>query len=306
MARDIIMEKLTYTNANGETIVIQTKSAVYRLLSFKDAPVRDNAQTSKGYKQNGLTYEDAQLGPRDQAVSFLVFGNGLADLFEKRREIKRLLNPQLGEGTLVYENDYITKRITVKFDAEPVFSTDKKNFGFHSQICYFTTTSYNPYWRDLADTEIELVGLEDGFFWDDAVLEEPIYFEEETAFYMGEVSAASKIVINSGDVPAPLTIEWIGAATNPKITLEDTGEYILLAKVLGADEKLIITTAYGQKAVIIETISTGAQVKDFSIVDPGSTFFSIPVGNSTVSLSADSGAASAAVTIKYKNLLGGL
>jgi hypothetical protein len=241
---------------------------------------------------------------RDVSVSFIVFGNGYQDQFSKRRTIKSILNPQLGEGTLKYQNDYFTtgKNITVKIDAEPQFSTSKDGFGYHAQICGFTMTAYYPYWEDLTETSTELVGLTGGFVWDDADIPEPIYFESATAFYMGEIDSASAVLTNLGDVPAPLTIEWIGAAENPKITLEDTGEYILLEKVLGADEKLTITTGYGDKNVYIEDLGTGDIDKDFSLVDSASTFFSLPVGTSTISLTADTGAASAAVTLKWTNL----
>lgn len=295
------MEKVTYTNAKGDSIEIATNSGAYRLINLNIEPITDTPVISQGYRQNGYDYKSATAEMRDITPTFIVFGSGAYDLFEKRREVKRVMNPKFDQGVLRYKNDYMSAEITVKIDAEPFFATDKENFGYHSEVCSVSMTAYDPYWRDLSETQVELIGLTSPF-----LITDPIYFEESTPFFMGEVGAATQIIHNAGDVPAPLKIEWVGAATNPKITLKDTGEYILLDKVLESHEKLIITTAYGDKNVYIQNLNTGEIVKDFSIVNTASDFFSLPVGNSTVSLSADAGAGSAAVTLMYKNLFIGV
>ena len=294
------MERITYTNGAGESIVIATDSPVYRLKSFLSKPVRHNVLTSKGYRQDGETYETSNAEPRDLLLSFIIFGNGFDDQYEKRFGIKGIMAPELSPGTLRYHNDYFTEgvEITVKIEEEPSFGSGK-DFGRHTQICAVIATAYNPYWHDIDYTEVELVGVTGGFYW-----EEPTYFDG--SFYMGEISSASKLVTNGGHVPAPLIVEWQGESENPKIMLEDTGDFILLSETLGDDIKLIINTAYGNKTVYVETISTGEQVKNNSLIDPTSKFFSLPRGNSTLSLSADSGAAAAAVKIKYKNLYSGV
>ncbi len=293
------MEKIIYTNSLGESITWASNSAQNRLKSFSMSPLVDTAQTSKGYQQDGYNYEAAFTEMRDVTASCIIMGNGYADMFQKRRSVKRIMNPKLSPGKLIYENDFYTEGIemAVKIDAEPAFSTDRDNFGYHSMIGVVSMTAFDPFWHDIEEASVELVGLTDPFFWNDSE-----YFYSGTPFYLGAIESASTVIDNIGDVPAPLIIEWVGAATKPRITLVDTGEYIELNGVLASDQKLIITTGYGDKNVYIETISTGARVKDFSIVDPDSVFFSLPVGNCTVSLSADSGADQAAVTLKYKNL----
>ncbi len=294
------MERITYTNSAGESIVIATNSPAYRLKSFLSKPVKHRVLTSKGYKQDGETYESSNAEPRDLVLSFIILGDGFADQYGKRFGIKGIIAPELSPGTLRYENDYFTDgvEIVVKIEEEPSFGAGK-DLGRHSQVCAVVATAYDPYWRDIEYTEIELVGITGGFYWDS-----PEYFDG--AFYMGEVSSASKLVNNRGHVPAPLIFEWQGESENPKITLVDTGEFILLSETLDSDTKLIINTAYGNKSVYVQTISTGGQIKNNSLVDPTSKFFSLPRGNSTLSLSADSGAAAAAVKAKYKNLYSGV
>jgi hypothetical protein len=295
------MEQLIYTNARGESITFATNSAIYRILTLRFAPLVETGLSSQGYQQDGYDLNSAYSEMRDIMGTVMVFGSGFDDLFTKRREIKRIMNPKLGEGVLRYTNGILTKEITVKLDNELEFNTNKDFWGYHACIFNFNFTAYNPFWRDIEYTEIDLVGLGAPFYFD-----EPIYYEEATAFYLGSISSANTIINNGGDVPAPLILEWVGGATNPAIECIDTGEYILLNRVLGADEKLIITTEYGNKKVFIETISTGERVQDFSIVDPSSTFFSLPVGNSTLALSADVGAGEAAVNVKFKCLYAGI
>jgi hypothetical protein len=294
-------EIVTFTNASGESIVFSNQGTVYRLYDFNMKPAKSKAITKRGYRQDGETYKRQNGMPRDFILEFCILGSGYSDMFQKRREVKRIMSQALDEGKVKYQNDYFTTgvEIDVKIDEEPEFGTDKNVFGFHSQIGVISMTAYYPYWRDLTYTQIGLVGLSGGFFW-----ETPTYFDG--AFYVGEVAAASQIVTNSGDVPAPLEITWQGVSEDPKITLEDTGEFILLNKTLDSDTRLHIYTAYGNKIVYVETISTGELVKNNSLIDPTSTFFSLPVGNSTISLSATSGAASAAVELKYKNLYSGV
>jgi len=294
-------EIITFTNASGESIVFSNQGTVYRLHNFEIKPAKSKAITKSGYRQDGLTYKSQNGMPRDFILEFCILGNGFSDMFQKRREVKRIMTQALDEGKIKYQNDYFTTgvEIDVKVDEEPEFGTDKNVFGFHSQIGVVSMTAYYPYWRDVEYTRIGLVGLSGGFAWTT-----PTTFSG--GFNMGQASSASKIATNIGDVPCPLEIVWQGASENPKITLEDTGEFILLNKTLDSDTRLHIYTAYGNKVVYVETISTGEIVKNNSLIDPTSTFFSLPVGNSTISLSATSGAASAAVDPKYKNLYSGV
>jgi hypothetical protein len=290
------MRKVYFKNSLGVEIEIYRHP--YLLQQFSLSPLTDEDITTKGYKQDGETLEESFSEPRDITMQVGLFSHNIDKAVY---EFKRIFNPKLGEGTLRLKNSYLEKEITVKVDAEPATSYDVENYGSGYAMLSVSMTAYNPYWYDLEYTRVELVGLTNPFYWDT-----PTYFSEDTPFYLGSIEGSSKVFDNVGDVPAPLIIEWQGASTNPKITLEDTGKYILLDKVLGENEKLIIVTVYGKKNVYIENITTGVRVKDFSVVNDESTFFSLPLGKSTISFSADSGAENAVVSIKYKNLFIGV
>lgn len=69
--------------------------------------------TIQGYRQNGYTLTNTQLGTRIISLDFVVFGQTDADFYKKRMELVSLFNPLLGEGVLVYENDVISRAIMV-------------------------------------------------------------------------------------------------------------------------------------------------------------------------------------------------
>jgi hypothetical protein len=294
------MEQFTYTNSQG-SIIFKDYLAIdgaYRMLGNIISPFVATAITKKGYKQDGTDYKYSRGEPRNIEIRFLIQGDNFEDLFTKQETVKRILNPRLDTGTLIYDNGIIEREMAVKVELASQVRTDKENWGYHNAKMVLMMTAYDPFFKDLNFTQISLVGITGGFHWLD-----PTFFEGAyDPFFLGELSGSSGVLTNLGDVDAPLLIEWTGAAVNPKLTLEDTGEFILLDGSLTSNERLIITTGYGDKNVFIETISTGDIVKDFSLVDPSSTFFQAPLGNSTISFSADSGGSGSVVTIKFKNL----
>lgn len=69
--------------------------------------------TIQGYRQNGYTLTNVQLGTRIISLDFALSGATDADFYKKRMRLMGIFNPLLGEGTLVYENDVVTRAITV-------------------------------------------------------------------------------------------------------------------------------------------------------------------------------------------------
>lgn len=292
------MQKLTYTNSLGQSIVWKdyvVGSSEYKLQKYDLEPVENEGIISKGFQQDGVTFKYSEANPRLISITGLVECNGFADAFEKEETLKTILNPFLDEGTLKYENDFIEREITVRVTGQPIIPNFK---NLNNNVFSVIMQADYPLFSDLEYTELPLVGISGGLEFDSPSFS----FETGTSFTLGDISASSGILSNNGHVPAPLLIEWTGVATDPKITLEDTGEFILLNRTLTSDERLIITTGYGNKTAYIETISTGAIDEEPNIIDDTSTFFSAPIGNSTVSFTATSGGSTSIVVIKYKQL----
>lgn len=294
------MQTLTFTNANGDSIEAQDMfvayNAEYRLMSFMPDPLNSPAVTDRGYQQDGLSYKYSRAEPRMMTLRVQYRADGYEAMREKENELRGIFNPRLDEGTLVYEDDYWSKTIAVKVEAEPIFP---RTHNYSRNIFSVLLTAYYPFWSDIAFTDVNLVGVSGGFYWTS-----PTYFTGD--FYLGDITGSSAQASNIGHLPAPLRIEWTGVATDPKITLEDTGEFILLDGSLTSDQRLIITTGYNNKKVYIQTISTGVITEDNSLIDSTSTFFSLPIGTSTLSFSATSGGSDSVVVIRYKQLFIGV
>lgn len=103
-------------------------------------------------------------------------------------------------------------------------------------------------------------------------------------------------VVNNGDVETPVRIEIFGPATNPKITLRETGEFIRIKDTLTADDIVIITTEFGNKRV--EKNGQNA----FNILDlPDSTFFNLQVGDNVIEFTTEDVSNNANAKISYRN-----
>lgn len=102
--------------------------------------------------------------------------------------------------------------------------------------------------------------------------------------------------VNNGDVETPIKIEIFGPATNPKITLRETGEFIRIKDTLTADDVVVITTEFGNKRV--EKNGQNA----FNILDlPDSTFFNLQVGDNVIEFTTEDVSDNANAKISYRN-----
>jgi len=111
-------------------------------------------------------------------------------------------------------------------------------------------------------------------------------------------TAGSRIinVVNNGDVETPVKIEIFGPATNPKIALRETGDFIRIKDTLTADDIVTITTEFGNKRV--EKNGQNA----FNILDlPDSTFFSLQVGDNVIEFTTEDVSNNANAKISYRN-----
>lgn len=290
------MRKITYTNSLGTSIILKDYvigTSDYKLQQWNPERLNIESITSKGYQQDGVTYKYEDANPRQ--IDFTGLAYSYDDAADTEETLNTIFNPILGEGTLKHEYGDYSREITVRVLGQPIIPTAKVDNSLTFSV--IMQADY-PFYRDLTYTEVELMGVSGGFEFDSP----SFYFETGTTFTFGDISASSGVLTNLGHAPAPLYMEWTGVATNPKLTLVDTGDFILLNGSLTSDQRLIITTGYGNKTVSIQTISTGVIVQDNSLVDDSSTYFSAPIGNSTISFSADSGGTTSVVTVKYKQL----
>ncbi|MCI8362281.1 MAG: phage tail family protein [Clostridia bacterium] len=250
------------------------------------------SQKSQGVNQDGCNSEDSLLDPRVIKLQTTIRTQNRKKLYELRRKIFRIINPKTynqatgkrGELLIYYTNDYKKYRIYGKVEDSAEFN-DRKNNHDKTTISFYCS---DPYWLDEEGIDIDIKSVQGGLKFG---LTLPNKFST-VSFY--------KEIDNKGDVEAPVQIEYIGPAKNPKVTNETTGEYIQVNMEIDENERLVIDTREGKETV---NLITPHEIKDvYSNIDLKSTFFKLIVGKNLIKYSSDIEGAKDKVIIKdYTN-----
>jgi hypothetical protein len=281
------MQRIIFTNARGQSV--ELKSSAPFLLQSVDGlgDVDADTQTQKSPFQDGSTYIDSVLQERAISMQIAILASDTATLLQQRQYLAAVFNPKLGLGTLRYENDETIREIEAVPDGVPTFPSGRDNRGQTFQKALVNLLCPNPFWKSTEITE------EPTF--------EPLFqFPFDGVFEIG-VQRDNRIIVNDGDAPAPLYIEFHGPAVNPIIVNRTTGEFIKVNQTLGENEVMKIDTTPGRKSVyFIQPDGTERNV--FNWIDPESTFFQLAIGENEIEYSADSDIQGAIVNIRYKKL----
>lgn len=263
------MEKITYTNSLGNTLTFDYKGE-YILADFTGMSAAEVVPaTSQGYKQHGQTLNDVTLGIRVITLKILLWG----DRYAKKRELDKLFNPLFGEGTLIYTNNYQSKMIKCVPTTPPQIASREGTV----HIVEVELTAYDPFFLDVAENVMKMDDYTGGLTFPLAA----------PSFHFAQKGDLSHIN-NTGDYLTPVKAEFRGDAINPCLTLENTGEFIKVNTTLDVVEKLWIDTQYGNKTVYKED-ADGTKTSAYNLIDINTTFFQLPLGESTLSFSSDGG-----------------
>ncbi|MEH7087186.1 distal tail protein Dit, partial [Neobacillus drentensis] len=253
--------------------------------------VSSEIKSTKSPYQDGSSFVDVQLADRNISIVGAIMTKSRQEMYERRRELVRILNPKAGPGRLIYTNDARSYAITAIADESPVW--DERHSS--NQRFSLSFISNDPYWRDENQTV-------KGLRFEDGGMTFPLRLPTQFSFssYRGNF-------FNSGDVDTPVEIRYKGPATNPVVESETTGEYIKVNYELKETDTLIISTAFGNKRVEVLN-SDGTRTNVFHWIDLGSTFFQLVPGQNILKYGSDkeSDQQAANVTIYwYNRYLGG-
>ena len=218
------MQRLVWQNSNGDEINLTSGNyGITNWEGFSNTSL--NIQSQQVPFQDGGVFLDALMEQRELSVTLAMYdGGNLETRYRMRRELMHILNPKLGEGYLIYTNDFISKRIKCVAQI-PLFETHNSNDSGTPKAS-LAWTACNPYWEDLEETEVNIIesGVE---------------------------------INNEGDVGIGVEIEFSSKENtpikNPQIINNTNGEEI---KYNGEEnEKIIINTNVGKKSAYVESLS---------------------------------------------------
>ena len=278
------MEKITFINSKGESVELGNDGPFILTKIEGTGAVNVDIQTQKSPFQDGEIYIDNRLEPRSLSIEIMVLAEDKEEMMKNRRKLLQVFNPKLGPGKLIYEFGNNRKEIEAISELAPVFP-DAGDFKDTMQPGLIQLYCPNPFWLDSFEISEEITTWIGGISF-------PLRLPTTFAI------AGSRIinVVNNGDVETPIKIEIFGPATNPKITLRETGEFIRIKDTLTADDIVTITTEFGNKRV--EKNGQNA----FHILDlPDSTFFSLQVGDNVIKFTTEDVSNNANTKISYRN-----
>lgn len=247
-------------------------------------------QTSVVSRLSGERYFGSRVMSRDILIGIdIKTGKSTPSMTKLRQRISRVCNPLLGLGTLyvtVKDGDSnIQYHIECVADGFPEF-LESKNTG-KKQKTLIKLKAPNSMWKT------------------EQIIEEPVYeslfqFPFSGPFQMG-IARTNRVILNNGDSPAPLIIEFLGYALNPTITNKTTGEFIKVNREIMEGEKLIIDTNPRTKSVTI--VKENGDIEDANkSIDMGSTFIQLAVGENEIVHLSESLDQGSITNIKYNNL----
>ncbi|MBS4188655.1 phage tail family protein [Bacillus sp. FJAT-49705] len=281
------MQKLLFTSSQGHIAEFSNRAPF--ILSKIDGlgDVQADIKDQKAPFQDGSTYIDSTLTERYQSLEISILANNKEDLLKKRAYIASVFNPKLGQGTLRYENRGIAREIKATSEHVPIFPSGWDNRGQMFQKALIDLKCHDPFWLD-PHIESEPMSAWIGG------MEFPFTLPVEFA-----MKSSSTTLLNDGDVEVPVEIVFHGPAVNPIVTNKTTGEFIRVKRTLGANDKLIVRTAFGNKTVLIID-GTGKQTRAFNWLDENSIFWQLDVGYNEIEYNMDSNSEDANVVINWR------
>lgn len=290
------MLRLKYRNETGDEIYFKN-DAPFFFLSHKGLDGAEaEAMLIKSPYQHGQTNLGANINERVVTINACLVTNSKQQEERYRRQLLNTITPLKSGELEIIGKSFKKQASVIQVVSAPVFADT--DYTLPDGILHFSFTFIVPgnFLEDLEFTSFRL----------SEVL--PLFeFELEFASYIefGTIANSEIEIINDGEAEAPLIIEIPGPVETPMIQNKTTGEFIKVHSPILANEKMVITTSFGNKAVEI-TDDTGAKRNAFHYIDLDSIFFQLKLGRNLLKFNAEVGNDTATVMVYYKKLYLGI
>lgn len=284
------IEKLTYTNERGESVVFSHASIYHTNEVSGISDVRNAIYSINSMGQDGDTYLGNRIESREIEIVGSIKERDKDHIREYRRKLNRVLNPQYA-ATLTYEYGDFKRVIDCKVDNAPVFSRKAIFQDFTVQLLCL-----NPFWRKENKSRDDIATWIGGLEFPEEI---PLAEGWQIGFRQPSLIVN---VYNDGDVKAGIRVEFraLGAVKNPSLLNVDTQEFIKLNITMEAGDTLSVSTGYGEKEV---TLKRGGATSDaFRYLDVDSSYLQLLVGDNLFRYSAEENLENLEVSIYHDDL----
>ena len=284
------MERFTFINAKGGRVVVGGHRDDFLLTAHSGTTSAEVLTTSRrGFSQNGRFYVNTHLGVRIITLEFVAKRKDDVSFYSVKRSLSQILNPLLGEGTLIYKNDFIEKQITVSVTGMPELSAKDQILGRYT----VEFTAHDPFWTDTADTTKNFSSFTGGLTF-------PLQFEGQNIVFA--VKGMSQEVYVPSDVETSIRVVFSGACVRPVLMNNSIGKKIVIDTSITHGERIVVTTGYGDKNIV--KMTGGGEVNVNNLITDDSEFFSLRPGVNLLAFDADAGTPEIVMT--YRNLYTGV
>lgn len=288
------IEKLTYRNERGESIVFSSRS-IYHVDIAKDVKglgdIHNDIYSTNSMGQDGDTYIDSRVKAREIEIFGHINARRGAEVLEYRHRLNRIINAKYA-GTLLYEYGDYARVIDCR--------VEDNTFGKRKILQPFTTSLIcpNPYWRKTHKTRDDIASWLGAFTF-------PVKITPTWKMGFRQPSYIVN-VYNAGDVGAGIKVEFraLGVVSKPKILNVDTGEFIKINFDMEAGDVITVNTGYGEKDV---SLYRGGVTSDaFRYIDQYTSYIKLLIGDNLFHYSADTGIDNLEVSIYHDDLYSGV
>ena len=273
------MERLTYTNINGDTIVFSQES-VYKWFGVEGlGGLESMFQTDKTVFEDGETIIND--GTFNSKVFVLNFNLISSSIYVHLRDLNRILNPRLGSGTLKYETGTGITRVfnEVRVRRMPSLSASSaRRAGFQPSIITFNI--FDPVYYDEFFSIRTLVTQQASF-------EFPLEIDSIMGIQFGTIFAQGFPIPNLGDLDTPVRLTLNGPLTSPIVIRNSTtSQEIVVETSIASDEFLEVNTDT-RDIDVVRILADGTRQRAFNFLNVDLTdFWQLQPGENNIILTS--------------------
>ncbi len=258
--------ELIYMNNDGLSITIKQTKPLFLTKLDGVGRIRQTINTFHAPEQDGAFYISSTLDMRNITIEGQILSTSVDASHEYRRQLLKVFTPKQ-RGTLIYRDRQISCIVE-----EAGFS--QGNIVRAPQF-FISLLCPSPFFEALETIRRELASWLENFSFPLEIVDPGIELG---------IRQPSQIISieNEGDVPCGCEVVFhaLGSLSNPELLNVDTGEYIKINDDMITGDAIHVFTHFAGKHVT--KLSGTTETNAFPLLDVGSTFLQLAVGNNTL------------------------